>query len=60
MLKNMTSFKNVIIESIKRKTYTRDYYEQTIANWLLRGWLTDEEATEIFKVLDEEFPKEVI
>lgn len=56
----MTSFKNVIIESIKRKTYTRDYYEQTIANWLLRGWLTDEEATEIFKVLDEEFPKEVI
>lgn len=52
----MTSFKNTIIRSIKRKAFTRDYYEETIANWLLQGWLTTEEAQEVFIVLDEVFP----
>lgn len=55
----MTSFKNTIIGSIKRKTYIREYYESTIANWLLRGWLDDDEAIEVFRVLDEYFPIEI-
>ena len=52
----MTSFKNTIIRNIKRKAFTREYYEETIANWLLYGWLTAEEAQEVFVVLDEVFP----
>lgn len=52
------SFKNVIIASIKRGTYTRGYYEETIAKWNLNGWLTDEEVFEVMVVLDEEFPVE--
>lgn len=53
---NMTSFKNVIIASINRGTYTRPYYEETIAKWLLNGWLTEEEAAEVFVVLEDKFP----
>lgn len=52
----MKSFKNVIIRSIKRKAFTREYYEEMIATWLLKGWLTEDEATEIFVVLDEYLP----
>lgn len=52
----MRSFKNVIIRSIKRKAFDREYYEEMIASWLLRGWLTEDEATEIFVVLDEYLP----
>lgn len=54
----MTSFKTTIIASIRRKAFERTYYEETIANWMLHGWLTDEETIEIFKVLDEVFPNE--
>lgn len=54
----MTSFKNVIIASIKRGTYTRTYYEETIAKWLLNGWLTETEAAEVFVALNEKFPTE--
>ena len=52
----MKSFKNVIIRSIKRKVFNREYYEEMIASWLLKGWLTEDEATEIFVVLDEYLP----
>ena len=52
----MTSFKNQIIRNIKRGTYTREFYEALIANWLINGWLTEDEAFEVFEVLDEEFP----
>ena len=52
----MTSFKNTIIRSIKRKAFDRDYYEETIANWLLHNWLTTEEAEDVFVVLNEVFP----
>ena len=54
----MTSFKNIIIRNIKRKAFTREYYEETIANWLLHNWLTTEEAEEVFVVLNEVFPLE--
>ena len=54
----MISFKNTIIRSIKRKAFSREYYEETIANWLLHSWLTTEEAEEVFVVLDEVFPVE--
>ena len=52
----MISFKNTIIRSIKRKAFSREYYEETIANWLLHNWLTTEEAEEVFVTLDEVFP----
>lgn len=52
----MKSFKNVIIRSIKRKVFAREYYEEMIASWLLKGWLTEDEATEIFVVLDQYLP----
>ena len=52
----MTSFKNVFIRNAKRGTFTREYLEETIANWLMKSWLTEEEAEECLKVLDEEYP----
>ena len=55
---NMKSFKNTIIRSIKAKRFTREYFEETVASWLLHGWLTEEEAAEVFVVLDEVFPLE--
>lgn len=54
----MKSFKNVLIASIERGTYTREYYEETMAKWLLNGWLTEEEATEVMVALDKKFPQE--
>ena len=54
----MKSFRNIIIGSIKGKRFTREYYEETIAIWLLQRWLTKEEAVEVFVVLDEVFPLE--
>ena len=52
----MISFKNTIIRNIKRKAFDRNYYEETIANWLLYNWLTLDEAQEVFVVLNEVFP----
>ena len=58
---NMTSFKNVLISNItKRQKNTREEYEAVIANWILRGWLTDDEAIDVFVVLDEYYPVETI
>ena len=58
---NMTSFKNVLISNItKRQKNTREEYEAVIANWMLHNWLTDDEAIEVFAVLDEYYPVETI
>ena len=54
----MKGFKITLIASIKRKAFTREYYEQTISKWLLKGWITEEEADECIAVLNEEFPVE--
>ena len=54
----MRSFKNTIIRNIKRKAFDREYYEESIDNWLLHKWLTTEEAQDVFVVLDEVFPVE--
>lgn len=56
----MISFKNTIIRNIKRKAFDRNYYEETIANWLLYNWLTLDEAQEVFVVLNEVFPLDEI
>ena len=55
---NMTSFKNTIISSIKRRQKTREEYEMVIASWILHNWLTEDEAIEVFAVLDEYYPIE--
>ena len=52
----MISFKNTINRSNKRKAFSREYYEETIANWLLHKWLTTEEAEDVFVVLNEVYP----
>lgn len=52
----MKSFKNVIIRQIKRRNFSREYFEETIANWLIHGWLTEDEAVEVFQVLDQYYP----
>ena len=57
---NMKSFKNTIINSIKRKQKPREEYEIVIASWILHGWLTDDEAIDVFVVLDEYYPVETI
>jgi len=51
---NMTSFYNVLINSIKNnyKTKERTYFENVIAKWSLNGWLTDEEVTNALALLD--------
>lgn len=54
----MTSFKNTIINSIKRKQKTREEYETVIATWMLHNWLTEDEAIEVFIILDEFYPIE--
>ena len=57
---NMKSFKNTIINSIKRKQKTREEYETVIASWILHNWLTEDEAIEVFAMLDEYYPVETI
>ena len=58
---NMTSFKNVLISNItKKQKNTREEYEAVIANWMLHNWLTEDEAIEVFAVLDEYYPVETI
>ena len=58
---NMTSFKNVLISNIiKRQKNTREEYETVIATWILHNWLTEDEAIEVFAVLDEYYPVETI
>lgn len=51
----MTSFKNVMLRNINRKTFEREFYEECIANWLMHEWLTDEEASECLEELDKVF-----
>lgn len=55
-MNNMTTFKNVMIKSIKSKGLTRENYETAIATWLIKGWLTDDEATECMTELNKAYP----
>ena len=48
----MTSFKNVLADSIKRKVYTRERYETLIAAWHLQNWLSEDEVNELLALLD--------
>lgn len=52
----MPSFYNTLSGMIKRKALDRYTFETTIATWLVKGWLTDDEATELLKLLDEHYP----
>ena len=36
-------------------TTEKNYYEECIANWLMHGWLTDEEVLECLTELDKVF-----
>lgn len=53
----MVSFKEVLIDSIKRKSFTREYYEETIAKWTLKGWLDADkgETDECLEALNKAF-----
>ena len=51
----MASFKNVLIRSIRKQQFDREYYEEVVATWQLKGWLTEDEATECMEVLNEVF-----
>lgn len=55
---NMVSFLIVITDSIKRKAFTKEYYEQVIATWSLNGWLTETETAEALRILNEVFLEE--
>ena len=57
---NMTAFKNVIKREITRKVRTKEEYQEIVANWLLKIWLTDEEAVDILAHLDEVYPEEEV
>ena len=52
----MASFKKVLIRSIRKQQFNREYYEEVIATWILKGWLEEEEPTECMAVLDEVYP----
>jgi hypothetical protein len=51
----MASFLSVLKKSISTKAFTKEYYEEVIATWLLRGWLTEDEAAEALAYLEEVF-----
>lgn len=53
----MTSFLNVIKRSIATKAFAKAYYEEVIATWALRGWLTESETVEALAYLNETFPE---
>lgn len=55
-MRDMTSFKNVLIKSISAKRFTREYYEEVIATWALNEWLTTNEVAECLAVLDKVYP----
>ena len=50
---NMTAFKNVLKREISRKVRTKEEYQEIIATWILRGYLTQDEADELLAYLDE-------
>ena len=51
----MSSFLTVIKRSISSKAFTKEYYEEVIATWNLRGWLTPDETQEALDYLEEVF-----
>jgi hypothetical protein len=55
----MASFYMIITDSIKRKAFSKEYFEQVIAKWNLNGWLTEEETTNALALLEEVFAEPV-
>ena len=51
----MLPFKNILARTIKRKTKTKEEFQETIAQWLLSGYLTEDEVNELLILLDEVF-----
>ena len=51
----MLPFKNILARAIKRKTKTKEEFQETIAQWLLSGYLTEDEVNELLILLDEVF-----
>lgn len=51
----MKSFYNVLKRSIDRQheVQTKEYYQEVIAQWLLKKYLTEEEADSLLAYLDE-------
>ena len=56
----MTAFRNVLKREITRKVRTKEEYQEIVANWLLKGWLTEDEVTEILAYLEEVYPEEEV
>lgn len=54
----MASFYIIITDSIKRKAFAKEYFEQVIAKWNLNGWLTDEETANALALLEEVFTEQ--
>lgn len=62
-MNTMKSFKNQLIKSIidnsnKGNGFSRDYYEEVIANWNIKKWLDDDETSECLAELDKYYPKD--
>ena len=54
----MVSFKTIISGSIKRRVFTREFYEEQVCKYLLHEYLTEEDAVEVLSLLDEFYPVE--
>lgn len=53
----MTSFKRTLIRMVNKKAYEREYFEEVIATWLIKGYLTEEEADESLLAIENTFNK---
>jgi L-rhamnose isomerase len=55
----MQSFYNVLAYDIKTNytKHDRAYYETVIATWLLKNYLTSDEADKLLVLLDQYYPK---
>lgn len=48
----MMAFKKVLLRQIEKKTYTKEYAQEIVATWLLRGYLTEDEADEVLAKIE--------
>jgi hypothetical protein len=58
----MQSFYNVLAYDIKNNytKHDRAYYETVIATWLLKNYLTSDEADQLLALLDQYYPKTTV
>lgn len=58
----MQSFYNVLAYDIKTNytKHDRAYYETVIATWLLKNYLTSDEADQLLALLDQYYPKTTV